>query len=121
VKLKKAHPFARFGALILMAAYLFIVSAHLFFAPNFREKPTVNYKAAFKRNTEAIYYLIRNDRSTFSENKTVKTFAKNISLFSVSLLDNTRLLLAKSTVGACSFQFLPDHHHSYLSNHVIRI
>jgi hypothetical protein len=121
VKLKKAYPFARFGALVLMAVYLFIVAAHLFFVPNFRESYIAGHNPAFKKNTEVIYYLIRNDRSTFSENKTVKTFAKHISLFSASRLNSTNPLLANATGEACTFQFLPDHHYSYLSNHVIRI
>jgi hypothetical protein len=120
MKLKKTYPFAHWGALILMPLYLFIVVAHLFFSPKFQGDFNAGRNPVFKKNTELIYYLIRNDRSTFNENKQAKTFAKK-SGFSTSSMICTNPLLSIGNFNKTYFQFFPDHHYSYLLNHIIRI
>jgi len=121
MKLKKTYPYAHFGALVLMAVYLFIVVAHLFFVPGFQGNLNRDRGPVLKRNTEFVYYLIRNDRSTFNENKQAKNFPKNKPAFLISLLINVNHLTVTETANASAFQFLPYHQHSYLLNHVIRI
>jgi hypothetical protein len=121
MKSKKTYPYVRFGALVLMPVYLFIVVAHLFFVPQFQTGHNYGRNSFFKKNTEFCYYLVRNDRSTFNENKTVKIFAKNKSPFFISLLINASPSLTVTIGGAHLSQFLPDYHHSYLSNLILRI
>jgi hypothetical protein len=121
MKLKKTYPFAHSGALVLMPVYLFIVVAHLFFVPGFQGNVNPDHRPVLKRNTEFVYYLIRNDRSTFNENKQAKNFPKNKPVFLISLLINVNHLPVTYTGNSTAFQFLPDYHHSYLSNRVIRI
>jgi hypothetical protein len=121
MKLKKTYPYVHFGALVLMPVYLFIVVAHLFFTPKFQAGPNAGNGSVIRKNTEVIYYLIRNDRSTFNENKTAKIFAKGKSIFSILLLINVSSKRTTSAGNAQFFQFLPDHHHSYLSNRIMRI
>ena len=118
---KKAYSNVRFGTFFLMPSYLFIVVAHLFFAPNFHSGTTLGYNPVLKRNTELIYNLIRTDRCLSNESKTVKTFAKNLPPFSISLLIKSKPLLNTAMGNTGLYQFLPDHHSSYLSNRVIRI
>ncbi|HEY2583146.1 MAG TPA: hypothetical protein VGI43_15145, partial [Mucilaginibacter sp.] len=67
MKLKKIYPHAYFGAMVLMPLYLFIVVSHLFFVPRFQETSNAGTNSFFKKNTQYIYYLVRNDRSTFNE------------------------------------------------------
>jgi hypothetical protein len=121
MRLKKTHPYAHFGALVLMPVYLFIAAAHLFFVPKFQGGANYGHKPVFTKNTEAIYYLIRNDRSTFNENKQAKNFPKNKPVFLISTLINVNHLPVTEAGNASAFQFLSDYHHSYLLNHVIRI
>jgi len=121
MKLKKKYPYARFGALVLMPVYLFIVAAHLFFVPGFQGNLNRDHSPVLKRNTEFVYYLIRNDRSTFNENKQAKNFPKNKPAFLRSLLTNVNHLTVTEVANASAFQFLAFHQHSYLLNHVIRI
>ena len=121
MKLRKKYPYAHFGALVLMPVYLFIVVAHLFFVPRFQGNLNPGRELVFKRNTEFVYYLIRNDRSTFNENKPAKNFPKNKPVFLISLLININHLPVTDAGGSSAFQYLPHHHHSYLLNHVIRI
>lgn len=120
MRLKKTYPYAYFGALVLMPAYLFIVVSHLFFVPKFQVVPEPG-TTAFQKDTQFLYYLVRNDRSTFNENKTVKTFPKNRSVFFTSLLINTNPPRITAKYNLRLFQFLPDYHYSYLSNHILRI
>jgi len=121
MRLKRTHPFTHFGALVLMPVYLFIVVAHLFFVPTFQGNVNPAHNTVLKRNTEFVYYLIRNDRSTINENKSAKNFPKNKPVFLISLLINVNHLPVTEAGNASTFQFLPNCHHSYLSNHVIRI
>ncbi len=121
MKLKKTRPCVHFGALVLMPVYLFIVVAHLFFVPSFQGNLNPDHKPVLKRNTEFVYYLIRNDRSTFNENKQVKNFPKRKPIFLISTLIDVNHLPVTEAGNASAFQFLPDYHHSYLLNHVIRI
>jgi len=121
MKLKKPYSYIQFGALVLMAAYLLIVVSHLFFAPQFQTSGVAGRSPVVKKNTESLYYLIRNDRSTFSENKTAKTFPRKKSFFSISFLINQKTSPVAVTLSGHFSQFLPDYHHSYLSNRVMRI
>jgi hypothetical protein len=118
---KKKYSGVHFGAFLIMSVYLFIVIAHLFFAPNFRDVLNSNHDAILKQNTSFFYYLVRNDRSASGENKSVKIFPRNRLPYSISLLTNQNPLLTKVTDNANHFQFLPDRHHSYLPNRSIRI
>src|ERR1700743_2065041 len=120
MKLKKTSYFVQFSTIGLMVAYLFIVVTHLFFSPNFHEDPNLRNNSILKRNTESIYNLIRTDRSTFGENKNVKTFVKSHPVFPAFLI--TAKPLPNVIHGNARLsQFLPDHHHAFLSNRVIRI
>jgi hypothetical protein len=121
MRLKKTYPYVHFGASVLMPVYLFIVVAHLFFVPRFLGNLNPDRSPVLKRNTEFVYYLIRNDRSTFNENKPVKNFPKNKPAFLISLLINVNHLPVTEAGNASAFQFLPGYRHSYLLNHVIRI
>jgi hypothetical protein len=118
--LKKASYFVQFSTIGLMAVYLFIVVTHLFFSPNFHADPNLGNNSILKRNTELIYNLIRTDRSVFDDSKTVKTFTKSYPGFSAWLV-NTKPLSVAIHGNSHLSQFLPDHHHAFLSNRVIRI
>jgi hypothetical protein len=118
---KKTYQHVHFGALLITSVYLFVVITHLFFVPNFQGSLDPVHHSIFKKNTKLLYYLVRNDRSTFSENKSVKIFPKNKSAYNNSLLVDEKLLLTNLSGYSHLFQFLPDHHHSYLSNRSIRI
>jgi hypothetical protein len=120
MKLRKTSYFVQFSTIGLMAVYLFIVVTHLFFSPNFHAGPHFGNNSILKRNTELIYNLIRTDRSTFDENKTVKTFTKSYPGSSAWLI-NTKPFSVAIHGNSHLSQFLSDHHHSYLANRVIRI
>jgi hypothetical protein len=120
MKLKKTSHFVQFSTIGLMAVYLFIVVAHLFFTPNFHADPNFGNNPTLKRNTELFYNLIRTDRSVFDDSKTAKSFTKSYPGFSAWLI-NTKPLLVAVRGNSHLSQFLPDHHHSYLSNRMIRI
>ena len=120
MKLKKTSYFVQFSTIGLVAVYLFIVVAHLFFTPNFHAGPDFGNNSILKRNTELIYNLIRTDRSVFDDSKTGKTFTKSYPGFSAWLINIKPLFVAVHGNSHLS-QFLPDHHHAYLSNRVIRI
>jgi len=120
MRLKKTYPYAYLGALVLMPVYLFIVVSHLFFVPKFQEVPKPG-TSTLQKDTLFLYYLVRNDRSTFNENKTVKTFPKNRSVFLTSMLINTTPSRITAKYHSYPFQFLPDYHYSYLSNQILRI
>jgi hypothetical protein len=121
MKLKKTYPYAYLGSLVLMPVYLFIVVSHLFFVPKFQESSNYGVRPCFKKDALYFYYLVRNDRSTFNENKPVKTFAKNKSIFFISLLTNTNSLSIAQKHNTNVFRFSPNHHYSYLVNHILRI
>jgi hypothetical protein len=121
MKLKKAYPFAYFGALVLMPVYLFIAVTHLYFSPRFWGDLNNDLHTGFKKNTEVIYYLIRNDRSVLNESKPAKSFPKNKRAFVASLLNNVSRSPIKTGDSNGCFCLLPPKYHSYLSNHVIRI
>jgi hypothetical protein len=118
MKVKKPHRYIRAGALILMPVYLFIAAVHLFFVPKFLSALNTT---VLKKNTEAVYYLIRNDRSTFNENKQVKTVAKNKPVFSISLLTSANPMPATSAVNARCSQFIAHYPPALLSNCVLRL
>jgi len=106
---------------MLMPAYLFIVALHFFFIPSFRENRNTTGKSVCKTNSELAYYLVRNDRSTFSESKNIKTVQKKKP--HCGALVSYNLSPAPNSVEYSSFhsQFPHDHHHSWLSNRVLRI
>jgi hypothetical protein len=118
MKVKKPNRYIRAGALVLMPVYLFIAAVHLFFAPKFQSQFNTT---VLKKNTEAVYYLIRNDRSTYNENKQAKTTAKSKTVFSISLLTSANPAAAKSVVNACCSQFISHYPPALLSNCVLRL
>jgi hypothetical protein len=118
MKLKNPNRRIRAGALVLMPVYLFIAAVHLFFVPRFQSAFNTT---VLKKNTEAVYYLIRNDRSTFNENKQVKTVTKSKQVSSISLLTNANPASAKSVVNASCSQFLSYYTPTHSSNYVLRI
>ncbi len=118
MKLKKPYRHIRAGALVLMPVYLFIAAVHLFFVPKFQSALNTT---VLKKNTEAVYYLIRNDRSTFNENKQVKTVTKSKTVFSISHLTNADPMPATSVVNARYSQFLSHYTPVHLSNLILRI
>jgi hypothetical protein len=118
MKVKKPHRYIHAGALVLMPVYLFIAAVHLFFVPNFQ---SAFNNALVKKNAEAVYYLIRNDRSTFNENKQVKTITKSKPVFSISLLTGANPASATSVVNARCSQFIAYYPPALLSNCVLRL
>jgi hypothetical protein len=121
VKLKRTYPYVYFEALILMPVYLFIAAFHLFFVPGFLGNVNSNSPAVCK-NIQLVYYLVRNDRSTPSENKSVKTLPRTKTLHKAPVAtSHTPLLLTAACHTDKFFQFIADHHYSYLSNQVLRI
>jgi hypothetical protein len=121
VSCHKKHPLAYALTLVLMPVYFFIVVLHLFVVPSFRENDTTAGKAAYKTNTQLAYYLVRNDRSTFSESKSAKTFQKKRTHQRVALISNISPLLNAVKYNSFISQFPPDHHHLWLANRILRI
>jgi hypothetical protein len=109
-----------FFAFSLTAVYLFIVITHLFFTPRFLSGYHPGHNPIVKRNTELIYNLTRTDRCTLDEAKIVKVAAKHHSAWLASYLYAQRLPDVHAGIFQF-FQFLPDHHSSYLSNRILRI
>jgi hypothetical protein len=117
----KKNPFANVMALVLTPVYIFIASFHIFFLPSFLETSAAIKIADYKTNTQSIYYLVRNDRSTFSQNKNTNIIQKKKALSSAAVFIDTRP--SSTVVRYSSFvsKFRPDHHHSWLSNRIMRI
>jgi len=121
MKGRKIHSCTYLGAVILMPLYLFIVAVHLFFIPQFQDGQNVRRSSFVKKETRSIYYLIRNDRSTYSENKHVKVTPKAHSFDSVAALAFSNLQPKNGKSNPYPYHFLPVHHHVWLSKHVLRI
>jgi len=117
----KKHPIAFVTALVLMPVYLFIVVLHLFFVPGFRENRAITGKSAYKINTQLVYYLVRNDRSTFSESKNTKIVQKKKTHSGLIVLPYTSPVLNVIKHRSSYSQFPRDDHHSWLSNRILRI
>jgi hypothetical protein len=110
-----------FGALILSAAYLFIVVAHLFFAPSFRDNFSGGNRFALKRNNNLIYNLIRTDRCPASDSKNVKSQVKNHTAPFITLLICNKPMPVTASPGNNVARMLRGQQASYLTNHILRI
>jgi hypothetical protein len=109
-----------FRAFLLVAVYFFIVVTHLFFAPCFHEGEN-NQNLALKKNTEFIFNLIRTDRCLINESKKPDQSAKLLLTTSVSNFVKFDRLFFMQTDNYFTYQFVFDHHFSYLSNRALRI
>jgi hypothetical protein len=122
MKLQKIYPHAYYVAIILVPLYLFIVLLHLFFIPSFQGTSNDGNNLVFKKNAQYLYYLIRNDRSTFKENSKVKAQSHIVKS---SCFDSTAACLNshlnKLSLNPKLSQFMANHHYSYLFNLVIMI
>ena len=121
MKLKNAQDRFRPFAFGCMVVYFLIVTAHLFFVPKFQGNINNSYHSIVKKNIEFFYYLVRNDRSVFNENKQVKIFQKTLISPLVFQVAGREPFSAKVNNNAGRFKFIYDRHYSYLLNRAIRI
>ena len=118
---RRINRWTYFGAALLMPLYLLIVTAHLFFTPKFQDG-LKRYQSSFvKSDSQSIYYLIRNDRSTYSENKQLKVTPKAQSFDSVPALAFSNILHKSERVNPHPYKYLPIHRHVWLTKRVLRI
>jgi hypothetical protein len=118
---KKRYPCTYAMALVLMPVYLFIAALHLFFIPRFQESPGAADRIAYKTDTQLVYYLVRNDKSTLTESKNTKTIQKKKPHWGAAVLTNISPCLNALKYNSFISQFPHDYHHSWLSNRVLRI
>jgi hypothetical protein len=121
MKGRKTNIYSYLGAVILTPIYLVIVTAHLFFTPGFQNGTSDLESSSVKKETQSIYYLIRNDRSTYSENKNVKVTPRSQSFDAVRALAFSDFVPKAVKSPQHSHQVLPIHRHVYLSLRVLRI
>jgi len=108
-------------ALILTPVYFIIAALHLFIVPGFHEDQANARKTVYKQNIQLTYYLVRNDRSTFSESKNGKSIQKRRPPTGNALLINTPPLLNVLKYNSFLAKLPCDSHHSWLSNRILRI
>jgi hypothetical protein len=78
---KKLHLYI--GAFVLMSCYLCIVITHLFFLPKFQQTNNSAGNPVFAKNTQMVYYLVRNDRSMSNGKPGIKISPKVRSIASI--------------------------------------
>jgi hypothetical protein len=100
-----------------MLVYLFVASSYLFFMSGSAQTGAGNnHFSLFRRKTESTLTVQRIDKTVLTENKLV-TVKKSFALAYVKAPNLTFKLTANSQFTG----FLPDLHHVYLSNRIIRI
>jgi hypothetical protein len=76
MKRGKGNRHLNVGAFLLMPCYLLIVVLHLFFIPKFQNEPATGSRTSFTKNTQTVYYLVRNDRSMWNDKLGIKISPK---------------------------------------------
>lgn len=119
MELKKKFDSLSFTTLCLMMVYLFITVGHIFFlsAPIVTDS-SGNHTLHFRKKNETCITVQRIDKTVLNENKLVNTIRNKVSFI---MLHIKLPVLPVTPATKSQPKFLSGLHHTYLSNHVIRI
>jgi len=114
---RKRFGFLPFASLFLMTVYLFMIVSYLFFMSGTPTDSGSRHTPHFRQKTERTLTVQRIDKTILAEKKPA-----NIGKISFILLHIKVPGLSFKLAKNCQFSaFLPDLHHTYLSNRIIRI
>jgi hypothetical protein len=113
----KKFGFPSFTALFLAAAYLFMNLSYLFFLSGTLAGSGITHAPHFRGKAASTSTIQRIDKTVLTENKPVSTIKNALVLvFAKATALSFKPVTANHFAG-----FLPDKHHLYLSNRIIRI
>ena len=118
---ENAHRQFKIQTLGLTIVYAVIVVLHLFFIPDFLAGVKNNGSVNIQSNTKGIYYLLRNDRTTFTENKSNHNTPKSLVLFVFSLAAGLFALYQWPSKNRQPERVLAGKRYSYLTCRIMRI
>jgi len=114
---RKRFGFLPFASLFLMTVYLFMIVSYLFFMSGTPTASGGRQTSHFRRKTETGLTVQRIDRTVLAEKKPVNPGKISFILLHI----NVPVLPFKLAANSQFTGFLPDLHHVYLSNRIIRI